>query len=495
LGRELAVKVLRDDYRDRPDARGRFVAEAKVGSQLQHPAIVPVYELGHFADGRPFITMKLVEGQTLAALLRERPDSAHELPRFLSVFEQVCQAMAYAHNKGVIHRDLKPANVMVGAFGEVQVMDWGFAKVTGNGQPTAGREEGASARLPADLTHSGALMGTPAYMPPEQARGEVALVDSRADVFALGALLCEILTGSPPYTGGSTDDVYHLAVAGDLSNAFARLDTCAADAALRALAKQCLAADREHRPRDASAVAREVNTYLAQAQERLRQAQMDRAAADARAMSERRARYLTLALAAALLLGAGVAGWQAVAATAAKHDAQTAAAGETAAKESALTKEAEAKAVLEFFRDRVLAAPRPKGQEGGLGKDVTIRAALDQAEPEITKTFAGRPLVEASIRHSLAQSYSQLGELKLALPQQERALALDRQVLGPAHAHTLGAMNNLAIMLQAQGQGDRARRLFEEVVERKRSVLGSEDPGTLRSMNNLAGVLWSQEHL
>src|SRR5262249_28912990 len=135
LGRELAVKVLRANYRDQPEACRRFVDEARVGSQLQHPAIVPIYELGEFADGSPFLTMKLVEGKTLAALLEERnargrssADAAEDLPHFLGIFEQVCQAMAYAHARGVIHRDLKPANIMVGAFGEVQVMDWGFAK-------------------------------------------------------------------------------------------------------------------------------------------------------------------------------------------------------------------------------------------------------------------------------------------------------------------------------------------------------------------------------
>ena len=127
LGRELAVKVLRRAYRDQPAARRRFIAEARVGSQLQHPAIVPVYEQGWFADRRPYFTMKLVEGHTLAALLRDRADAGQDRPRLLHVFEQVCQAMAYAHSRGVVHRDLKPANVMVGAFGEVQVMDWGFA--------------------------------------------------------------------------------------------------------------------------------------------------------------------------------------------------------------------------------------------------------------------------------------------------------------------------------------------------------------------------------
>src|SRR5262245_13606762 len=129
LGRELALKVMRGDCAARPDVVQRFVEEAQVGGQLQHPGVVPVYELGTADDGRPYFTMKLVKGQTLAKLLKERPDPSHERVRFLKVFEQVCQAVAYAHSRGVIHRDLKPGNVMVGAFGEVQVMDWGLAKV------------------------------------------------------------------------------------------------------------------------------------------------------------------------------------------------------------------------------------------------------------------------------------------------------------------------------------------------------------------------------
>jgi tRNA A-37 threonylcarbamoyl transferase component Bud32 len=182
LGRDLAVKVLREAYRDSPEARRRFIEEARIGSQLQHPAIVPVYEQGWLEDRRPYFTMKLVEGHTLAALLRERSDAGQDLPRFLGVFEQVCQAMAYAHARGVVHRDLKPANVMVGAFGEVQVMDWGFAK-----QLRTDEEDGPSADSlvgptesaignAAGVSQSGIMMGTPAYMPPEQARGESALI-------------------------------------------------------------------------------------------------------------------------------------------------------------------------------------------------------------------------------------------------------------------------------------------------------------------------------
>ena len=147
LGRDLAVKVIREEHRDHPEMVRRFVEEAQIGGQLQHPGIMPVHELGRFPDGRLFIAMKLVRGRTLAALLEcaERPDE--DRMQFLSVFEQVCQAMAYAHSRGVIHRDLKPSNVMVGAFGEVQVMDWGLAKVLDQGG--VADEERASARAAA----------------------------------------------------------------------------------------------------------------------------------------------------------------------------------------------------------------------------------------------------------------------------------------------------------------------------------------------------------
>ena len=133
LGRDVAVKVLLEQHRDSPEMVRRFVEEAQIAGQLQHPGIVPVYELGRLPDGRLYIAMKLIRGRTLAALLEGRADAAEDRPRFLAIFEQVCQTMAYAHACGVIHRDLKPSNVMVGSFGEVQVMDWGLAKVLDRG--------------------------------------------------------------------------------------------------------------------------------------------------------------------------------------------------------------------------------------------------------------------------------------------------------------------------------------------------------------------------
>jgi serine/threonine-protein kinase len=328
LGRDLALKVLLERHARNPEMVDRFLEEAQINGQLQHPGIVPVHELDRFADGRPYIAMKLVKGRTLADLLQDRPDPCADRPRFLGIFEQVCQTVAYAHAKGVIHRDLKPANVMVGAFGEVLVMDWGLAKVLAPVGPSAeGTPPHAEAATQIRTAPSGSVasgarlgtllgMGTYGYMPPEQARGEVDRIGARADVFGLGAILCVILTGQPPFVG-STSEVKRQTARGELADAFARLDGCGADGELARLAKACLAPLPEDRPGDAGVVAKEVAAYLAGVQERLRATELERAAAEARAQeakataaAERRARQRTVGLAAAaLLLVVGGGSW------------------------------------------------------------------------------------------------------------------------------------------------------------------------------------------
>ncbi len=317
LGRELAVKVLLPELVKRPDVLRRFVEEAQVGGQLQHPGVVPVHELGRLEDGRPFFAMKLVKGRTLAELLKERAGPGDNLPRLLKVFEQVCQTLAYAHARRVIHRDLKPANVMVGAFGEVQVMDWGLAKVLGAsaaddttdpGGETASIVNTGRSGDPSDHTVAGSVMGTYAYMAPEQARGELELVDERSDVFGLGGILCETLTGRPPYVGRTLEEVRSLALRGDLAPTLERLNRSGAEPALVALARKCLAPEPGDRPRDAGAVAAEVSSYLAGVAERLKAAEIERAAAQARARAERGRRRATVALAGAVVVALALAG-------------------------------------------------------------------------------------------------------------------------------------------------------------------------------------------
>jgi serine/threonine-protein kinase len=314
LGRDVAFKVLRGDLNGNPDMVRRFIEEAQIGGQLQHPGIVPVYELGTIADRRPYFSMKLVKGQTLAQFLAARPGPADGLPRFLGIFEQVAQTVAYAHARGVIHRDLKPSNVMVGGSGEVQVMDWGLAKVLPRGGAEDDERAGrvpeqetvvATARSGGDsdveLSRAGSVMETPPYVAPEQARGEVDRIDERADVFALGSILCEVLTGGPAFTGRSSGEIQHRAARADTAEAMARLDACGADAELVALVRDCLAAEPADRPRDAGAVRERITAHLAGVQERLRAAELERARAQARAAEERKRRRVQLGLATSLL--------------------------------------------------------------------------------------------------------------------------------------------------------------------------------------------------
>jgi len=159
LNREVALKVLHEGHEPDEDLRRRFIDEAHITGRLQHPGVVPVYESGRFLDGRPFFAMKLIGGRTLAALLRERRDSQTDRARLLKVFEQACQAVAYAHSNDTIHRDLKPANIMVGAFGEVLVLDWGLAKTLTSDYAPINDAPGTS-----PLTRSSALTTQPGYI-------------------------------------------------------------------------------------------------------------------------------------------------------------------------------------------------------------------------------------------------------------------------------------------------------------------------------------------
>jgi len=308
LGRELAIKVLLDQHKDKPEVIQRFVEEAQIGGQLQHPGIAPIYELGQFADKRPFFAMKLVKGETLSKLLLARADVSVDRGRFVGIFEQICQTMAYAHSRGVIHRDLKPANIMVGAFGEVQVMDWGLAKVLTSGgvadeKKSHDEHQGHSviqtlrSNTGSDTpfgdvgsqTQMGSVMGTPAYMPPEQALGEIDHLDERADVFGLGAILSEILTGKPPYVAADGTQVFRMASRGKLADCFLRLDNCGADPELIALAKYCLQLEPKDRPRDAGVLAARVSGYIESVESKLHATETQRAVQAERLEQQQRA--------------------------------------------------------------------------------------------------------------------------------------------------------------------------------------------------------------
>ena len=187
LLRHVALKRLDREYVDSPDYRNGFIAEAQITGQLEHPNIVPVHELSIDEHGVPFFTMKLVQGVSLSRWMETQVLGPERLERGLEIMLKVCDAVAFAHHRGVIHRDLKPDNVMVADFGQVYLMDWGLARLTKT-HPASSAHEDASGPV-----------GTPAYMAPEQARGVPQDMDERTDVFGLGAMLYELVSGQLPY--------------------------------------------------------------------------------------------------------------------------------------------------------------------------------------------------------------------------------------------------------------------------------------------------------
>jgi serine/threonine-protein kinase len=218
LRREVALKEIQERHADHAESRARFLREAEVTGKLEHPGIVPVNGLGQYADGRPFYAMRFIHGDSLQDAIhrfheaerRGRPagEGPLELRQLLGRFVDVCNSIAYAHTRGVLHRDLKPGNVMLGPYGETLVVDWGLAKVTGKAEPEAaeGSVRTSLSGEPA-MTQSGAALGTPAYMSPEQALGRLDQLGPASDVHSLGATLYSILTGRPPIEGKDTAEV------------------------------------------------------------------------------------------------------------------------------------------------------------------------------------------------------------------------------------------------------------------------------------------------
>jgi tetratricopeptide (TPR) repeat protein len=444
LDRDVAVKLLSPRYPADSLPAQRFLSEARITGQLQHPGIPAVHQVGALADGRPFLAMKLIKGSTLEGILKQRPDSAAERGRLLAIFEAVCQAVGYAHAHRVIHRDLKPANVMVGAFGEVQVMDWGLAKVLGEESPattealavvqTQAWTQIGSAPERGSHTQAGSLVGTPAFIPPEQALGEIGKVNERSDVFGLGALLAVILTGKPPYVGENYESVRVQAARGKLKDCFARLDGCGAEPELAALCKKCLAFEPADRPGDAGAVAAAVAGLRAAADERARRAELDkvrvegeRAAAEARALERRKRRRLWLGAAAALVLAA-VGGLSAVLAVQQQANANLAAKNHELADEQAKVQKRFDMALkaIALFHTGVSEDMLLKNAEF---KELRTKLLKEAARfyADLEKLLAGQ--TDAKSQKALAAAYFELGELTDKIGDQKEALAVHRKAL------------------------------------------------------------------
>jgi serine/threonine-protein kinase len=252
LLRRTALKVL---TLSSERAAQRFLAEAQVTGQLEHPGIVPVHEYGTDGDGRPYINMKLVSGQTLRDRVRELGEARLEpdhLDQLLSVLLKVCDALSYAHDRGVLHLDLKPSNIMVGAFGVVYLLDWGIARAQDGGDED-------SIEISGSWDHEQSAVGTPAYMAPEQFDGHDA--GERTDVYALGGVLYTILAGRPPHPDKTLIGAMRKAVEGDIEPPSALVHDALVPAGLEAIALRALQPDPEARFASAAAFRREIELF------------------------------------------------------------------------------------------------------------------------------------------------------------------------------------------------------------------------------------------
>ncbi|MGL4549909.1 MAG: protein kinase domain-containing protein, partial [Gemmataceae bacterium] len=468
--RAVAVKLIKEG-KDSARVLARFEVERQALALMDHPHIARVLDAGTAESGRPFFVMELVKG---VPLTRYAGDRRLTVPQRLELIIQVCAAVQHAHQKGVIHRDLKPANILIeedGGRPVPKVIDFGLAKACGGGTLTDQPLE----------TGAGAVLGTPLYMAPEQAEGDV---DTRADVYALGAILYELLTGTTPldrerFADAGLAEALRLLREEEPPRPSARVarPTARADE-LDWIVMKALAKERDRRYGSPAALADDLGRFL-----RHEPVAAGPPSAAYRVRKFLRRHRVPAAAAAAVLLAliGGIIGtaWGLVRAEAARReeatqrvraeeerDRATRAEGRaTASAEKARAAAAEAAAVLLFFETNILKAPRPLGQGvNALGPDVTVRAAIEAAIPKIGVQLRDQPLVEASIRSVVGGTYMWLKRWDLATPLHDEAVRLRRRHLGDADPKTLQSVSQLVRCYAREGRTDRAAALADSVV-------------------------------
>ncbi|MBV9122673.1 MAG: serine/threonine protein kinase, partial [Planctomycetes bacterium] len=475
LGREVALKELVLGSSAQAEVQARFLSEARVTGQLEHPGIVPVYELVQRpADQQSFYTMRLFKGRTLGQAIRDyhqkRQAGPLDLRELLGAYLDVCQAVAYAHSRGVIHRDLKGQNVVLGDFGEVIVLDWGLAKVLGSAEDQA--VAAPLAQGPQDhagLTLQGAVLGTPSYMAPEQAEGRLDALDQRTDVYGLGAILYEILTGQPPFTGPDTLEVLKMVVRAAPVPPRQRMPQ--APAALEAVCLKALAKKPEERFGSARELAQEVQRWLAKEPV---QAFPEPWPTRARRWLGRH-RTLTTSLVAAGLMAT-------LSLTAATVLLSAAHGRERQARELAQDQRAEAD--FQRMQAEKNAAEANRQQQEAQRQERRARAYLQKVYEEARDTLETRKQLlgdkspeYADSLTNLASLYFSEGQYTQAEPLYQQAMTIYKEALGDHHPRYAASLNNLATLYQAMGQSDKAEPLFHQALE----ITGKSRPRVLMS--------------
>ena len=499
LGRIVAVKMIVSGRLATDDDIQRFQIEAQAAASLQHPNIVSIHEVGQH-EGWHYFSMDYVEGRDLAKILRENLLPAKQAAAYV---RQMADAIHYSHQQGTLHRDLKPSNVLIDSHDQIRITDFGLAM----------RIEGDS-----DLTRTGQIVGTPSYMPPEQAQGKRSVIGPGSDVYSLGAILYECLTGRPPFRADSVmktiEQVIHLEAASP------RLLNSGIPRDLETICLECLHKEPHRRYGTAQLLADDLGRYLRDEPILARPvSQLERVWRWTRRNPRIAAlSAMVLMLIVSIAIGSSVGmlviaeqkrqadiarcdeviqraeverqktlvegqrDRAILAEQQAKAEEQRALNEEQRAKES----EADTNAFSDFLVKDVLSAARPAGVQQGLGLNVTVAQALEAAEGKVTERFAGRPLAEAIARDALGKTFRNLSKYESAERHLRRSVELYEQELGPDDPATLDSQNSLGVTLNQMGRSGESLAIHEHVLERMKNVLGVDHQETLMSMSNLA---------
>jgi len=448
--REVAVKVMFQGPFAGPHDQARFEREARILAQLKHPNIVTIYDTG-LSLGRFFIVMDYIAGMPLDAYVASRKLSVRET---LALFAKVCDAVNSAHLRGVIHRDLKPSNIRTDSAGEPHLLDFGLATVTA--------EDGDSLAATQTMTMTGQFVGSLPWSSPEQAQGASDRIDLRTDVYSLGVILYQLLTGCFPYrVVGNIRDVIDNILTADPDKPSAGHREI--DNEVETIVLKCLAKEPDRRYQSAGELARDVRHYL------------NREPIEAKRDSGwyvlrkglRRYRAAVAVVAAFMLLSTGFGVSMSVLYHKAQHETQR------------------TKRTLGFLQDTLFAASSKR-----LGSDATLVEALDQAAQRMEGEFVDEPEIEAALHYTIGSAYETLWQKETAVDHLRRAVQLNREVYGLVHPDTVRSMVLLGMVLGELGDGE-AVEVGREALRVSRKLYGNRHRLVAESLDTLAFALWA----